>query len=150
MLYYRYRSGSELSIKELIYDELYFASREECNDPYEGKSFAAFSADKDLWGNLINEALKAHKIDLDESLKEKIVEYFVSKCPMPIENILKIHRDEFIDIGQRRFDQFMLKPALEAIQNYVMWYSPEERYFASYYKYHDIFQLFFLLKCRNW
>ena len=24
MLYYRYRSGSELSIKELIYDELYW------------------------------------------------------------------------------------------------------------------------------
>ena len=141
MLYYRYRSGSELSIKELIYDELYFASREECNDPYEGKSFAAFSADKDLWGNLINEALKAHKIDLDESLKEKIVEYFVSKCPMPIENILKIHRDEFIDIGQRRFDQFMLKPALEAIQNYVMWYSPEERYFASFSKTNDNFLL---------
>ena len=37
MLYYRYRSGSELSVKELIYDELYFASRAECNDPYEGK-----------------------------------------------------------------------------------------------------------------
>ena len=47
-LYYRYRSGSELSIKELIYDELYFASREECNDPYEGKTFATFSKDKDL------------------------------------------------------------------------------------------------------
>ena len=42
MLYYRYRSGSELSIKELIYDELYFASREECNDPYEGKLLPHF------------------------------------------------------------------------------------------------------------
>lgn len=141
MLYYRYRSGSELSIKELIYDELYFASREECNDPYEGKTFATFSKDKELWGNLINEALKSHKIELDQSLKEKVVEYFLSKSPMPIENILRISRDEFIDIGQRRMDQFMLKPTLEAIQDYVMWYSPEERYFASFSKTNDNFLL---------
>ena len=141
MLYYRYRSGSELSIKELIYDELYFASREECNDPYEGKTFATFSKDKNLWTNLINEALKSHKITLDESLKEKVVDYFLSKSPMPIENILKISRDEFIDIGQRRLDQFMLKPTLEAIQNYIMWYSPEERYFASFSKTNDNYLL---------
>lgn len=141
MFYYRYRSGSELSMKELIYDELYFASREECNDPYEGKTFATFSKDKDLWSNLINEALKSHKIELDESLKEKLVEYFLSKSPMPIENILRIPRDEFIDIGQRRLDQFMLKPTLEAIQDYVMWYCPEERYFASFSKKNDNFLL---------
>ena len=141
MFYYRYRSGSELSVKELIYDELYFASREECNDPYEGKTFATFSKDKDLWSNLISEALKAHKIELDESLKEKLVEYFLSKSPMPIENILRIPRDEFIDIGQRRIDQFMLKPTLEAIQDYAMWYSPEERYFASFSKTNDNFLL---------
>ena len=88
MFYYRYRSGSELSVKELIYDELYFASREECNDPYEGKTFATFSADKDLWNNLINEALKAYNIKPLESLKERIVQYFLSKAPMPIENVL--------------------------------------------------------------
>lgn len=141
MFYYRYRSGSELSIKELIYDELYFASREECNDPYEGKTFATFSKDKDLWSNLINEALKSHKVELDESLKEKVIEYFLSKSPMPIEFVLKIPRDEFIDIGQRRMDQFMLNPAFEAIQDYVMWYSPEERYFASFSKTSDNYLL---------
>ena len=47
MLYYRYRSGSELSIKELIYDELYFASQAECNDPYEGKIFAVLEKNED-------------------------------------------------------------------------------------------------------
>ena len=141
MFYYRYRSGNELALKELIYDELYFASREECNDPYEGKTFATFSKDKNLWTNLINEALKSHTITLDESLKEKVVDYFLSKSPMPIENILKISRDEFIDIGQRRLDQFMLNPAFEAIQDYIMWYSPEERYFASFSKTNDNYLL---------
>lgn len=101
MYYYRYRSGSELAIKELIYDELYFASREECNDPYEGKTFAVFSKDKDLWSNLIGEAFRTYKIELDGSLKEKIVEYLLSKSPMPIENVANIEEQEFISLGKR-------------------------------------------------
>ena len=141
MFYYRYRSGSELSVKELIYDELYFASREECNDPYEGKTFATFSADKDLWNNLINEALKAYSIKPLESLKERIVQYFLSKAPMPIENVLRIPKNEFVDIGARTYEQRLLPSMLEAIQNYVMWYSPEERYFASFSKTNDNFLL---------
>lgn len=141
MFYYRYRSGSELSVKELIYDELYFASREECNDPYEGKTFATFSADKDLWNNLINEALKAYNIKPLDSLKERIVQYFLSKAPMPIENVLRIPENEFVDIGARTYEQRILPSMLEAIQNYVMWYSPEERYFASFSKANDNFLL---------
>ena len=141
MFYYRYRSGSELSVKELIYDELYFASREECNDPYEGKTFATFSADKDLWNNLINEALKAYNIKPLKSLKERIVQYFLSKAPMPIENVLRIPKNEFVDIGARTYEQRLLPSMLEAIQNYVMWYSPEERYFASFSKANDNFLL---------
>ncbi len=141
MFYYRYRSGSELSMKELIYDELYFASREECNDPYEGKTFATFSKDKNLWSNLISEALKAYNIKPLDSLKERIVQYFLSKSPMPIENILRIPENEFIDIGARTFEQHILPSMLKAIQNYVMWYSPEERYFASFSKTNDNFLL---------
>lgn len=148
MFYYRYRSGSELAIKELIYDELYFASREECNDPYEGKTFAIFSANKELWKNLINASLEAHKMEfgqslkrIEQSLKEKVVEYFLSKSPMPMENILKISRDEFINIGARSFEQRILPLMLDAIQDYVMWYSPEERYFASFSKTNDNFLL---------
>ena len=141
MFYYRYRSGSELAIKELIYDELYFASREECNDPYEGKTFAIFSKNEDLWSNLINEALKAYNIKPLDSLKERIIQYFLSKSPMPVENIFRIPLNEFIDIGARSFEQHILPSMLEAIQNYVMWYSPEERYFASFSKTNDNFLL---------
>ena len=49
MLYYRYRPFSELTIKELLYDELFFASAEECNDPYEGFPFAVFEPDREKW-----------------------------------------------------------------------------------------------------
>lgn len=141
MLYYRYRSGSELAIKELIYDELYFASREECNDPYEGKTFSVFSPDNESWDNLISEALKVHKIEIRESLKDRIVQFFVSQSPMPMENVMKIQGQEFATIGQRTFEEYLLPSVLEAIQHYVMMYSPEERYFASFSKKNDNFLL---------
>ena len=57
MFYYRYRPATELAIKELIYDEMYFASEAECNDPYEGKIFARFEKDEGRWNRLINCAL---------------------------------------------------------------------------------------------
>ena len=53
MLYYRYRPFSELSLKELMYDELFFASAEECNDPHECWDFLAFPADYDKWHRLL-------------------------------------------------------------------------------------------------
>ncbi|MCD7770648.1 MAG: DUF2971 domain-containing protein [Oscillospiraceae bacterium] len=141
MLYYRYRSGNELSIKELIYDELYFASREECNDPYEGRTFATFSADEGLWNKLINVALGVHKISFDENLKAKIIHYFVDKSPMQMESILRLSREEFTDIGQNQLEKYKLTIALNEIQNYVMCYCPEERYFASFSKTNDNFLL---------
>lgn len=78
MLYYRYRSGSELAIKELIYDELYFASKAECNDPYEGKLFAKFDKNKDLWERLISESLENK---YDELLKQRTLDFFLKKIP---------------------------------------------------------------------
>ena len=60
---------------------------------------------------------------------------------MPIENIFKIPENEFIDIGARTFERRILRSMLEAIQNYVMWYFPEERYFASFSKTNDNFLL---------
>lgn len=49
-----------MSIKELIYDEFYFASAAECNDPYEGKMFAKLENDNTLWDRLIRNALAPH------------------------------------------------------------------------------------------
>ncbi|MBB1425807.1 DUF2971 domain-containing protein [Shewanella sp. SG44-2] len=55
MLLYRYRSSTELSFKELLYNELYFASQDELNDPFDGESFYHFPSDKELWMRLLNE-----------------------------------------------------------------------------------------------
>ena len=57
-LYYRYRPMSELSIKELMYDEMFFASTEESNDPYEGKVFFKFEKSQEKWNRLLDVAWK--------------------------------------------------------------------------------------------
>ncbi len=53
MLYYRFRTFSELTLKELLYNEMYFASPEECNDPFDSKTFYTFPSDKYRWSKLI-------------------------------------------------------------------------------------------------
>jgi len=53
MLYYRYRPGGELSLKELRYNEIYFSSAAESNDPYDGKVFLSYKFDRDKWKRLL-------------------------------------------------------------------------------------------------
>ena len=58
MLYYRYRPASELSLKELLYNEIYFGSTSENNDPYDGKTFYYFGKEQDKWFRLLECAWK--------------------------------------------------------------------------------------------
>lgn len=53
LLYYRYRPIGELSLKELRYNEIYFSSATESNDPYDGKVFLSYKFDKDKWKRLL-------------------------------------------------------------------------------------------------
>jgi hypothetical protein len=58
MFYYRYRPSGELSLKELRYNEIYFSSASESNDPYDGKVFLSYKFDKDKWKRLLETAWK--------------------------------------------------------------------------------------------
>ena len=140
MFYYRYRSGSELSVKELVYDELYFASRAECNDPYEGKIFAIFEKNEDAWNNLIRLALKDNPIlsNATEYLVEKIVSFYIDKSPIIFEEFINTSEDDFLSIGKDWFEKTILKNMLAVITRYALAYMPEERYFASFSRKRDI------------
>lgn len=132
MFYYRYRSGSELSIKELIYDELYFGSRAECNDPYEGKIFAVLDKDETFWNNLVHVALKFFNNDTVEYLLKRIIEFYISKAPMYIDELLKISKDEFLQLGNDEFETTILKNMYDTLNKYISLYLPVEQYFACF------------------
>ena len=140
MFYYRYRSGSELSIKELIYNELYFASRAECNDPYEGKVFAIFEKNETAWNNLIRLALRNNAIvtNSTEYLIEKVVSFCIDQSPVLFEQFINMSEEEFLVIAKNEFERPILKLMLAVVKQYVLLYKPEERYFASFSKKPDI------------
>lgn len=138
MFYYRYRSGSELSIKELIYDELYFASRAECNDPYEGKIFAIFGKNEVAWNNLIRLALRSFRSKLKEDLVKRIVTFYIEKSPILFEQLIDISEKEFLRLDKNTSEKNLLKETLVLLKRYILLYKPEERYFASFSKKPDI------------
>jgi len=141
MFYYRYRSGSELSVKELIYDELYFASREECNDPYEGKIFAKLEKDESFWNNLVRVALKFFDSSVLEYLIKKIVDFYISKAPMYLDELLKISKEEFLELGKDELEKAVLKNMYESLKQYILLYIPAEQYFASFSRNNDNYLL---------
>ena len=139
MFYYRYRSGSELSIKELIYDELYFASSAECNDPYEGKIFAILEKNQELWNNLIRLALKFYANDVTEYLIKRIITFYVGKAPIYFDQFVNTSEDEFLNLGNDEIEKRLLKNMLESIKQYAFVYMPAEQYFASFSRKSDNF-----------
>lgn len=132
MFYYRYRSGSELSMKELIYDELYFGSRAECNDPYEGKMFAVLDKDEGFWNNLVRVALKFFDSEVVEYLIKRIINLYLSKAPMHLDELLKISEEEFLQLGNDELERAILKNMYESLKQYIQRQIPAEQYFVCF------------------
>ena len=133
MLYYRYRTFSELTLKELMYNELFFASAEECNDPHECWDFLQFPADYDKWHRLLELAWKS----VDEKVKppfyDIICTYLVKKSPVTVCEILS--KDFFFpllenDVFKSPFGYTLLINLFTFLNTYL----GEKRYFVSFSK----------------
>ena len=60
-------------MKELIYDEMYFSSVAESNDPYEGKLVAVFEKTPEHWDRLIKQALNKEFQEEHPSLVQELL-----------------------------------------------------------------------------
>lgn len=88
---YRYRNSGLLTIKELMYDELYFASKTELNDPIDMlANFKFFSGDLELWTKTVFE------LTSNENIAELAAIYLDSICPISYEELL----DSYEKYGQ--------------------------------------------------
>ena len=134
MLYYRYRSGSEMSLKELIYDEMFFSSTEECNDPYEGKLFAEFPKDEECWANLIRVVTGHISNESTEFLRQRIVSFFLDRAPISVDEVLKLDENAFLAIAQSIPERILLSLILFRLKEYIMCYIPSEKYFVCFSK----------------
>ncbi|WP_346836550.1 DUF2971 domain-containing protein [Microbulbifer sp. SAOS-129_SWC] len=132
-MYYRYRPFSELSIKELMYSELFLASTEECNDPYDSKGFYEFTGRQDYWENLVNLLVRKIGNNNVSGLQIKEVAGKISSlCPLTYDEAL------LLDISRLCFEvlkDFTLSQSLAACFNQLLKiYKPEPSYFACFSK----------------
>lgn len=139
MLYYRYRPINELSLKELRYNELYFSSTKENNDPYDGNVFLSYEFDLKKWQRLFNVVftkigLPAHELkNIIEKLSQKMIDDHV-KTYNDVINYDYYNTISSIDSKLGRLFSFKLS---EAIKEFVFIYRPSDMYTVSFSKTND-------------
>lgn len=134
MFYYRFRTASELAIKELMYDEIYFASTKECNDPFDGKTFLAFEADRDKWRRLIELAWKKYDSPNRQMWEEELSEYLAEISPLSYDAALKL---DYVQVLQSfKFPPNPITAAIlgQQMTYFLNLYKPKDIYFASFSK----------------
>ena len=99
MLYYRYRPWSDISVKELLYNEIYFSSVKEANDPYEGKFFVKFKSDKSKWEKVFQNHEVFFQFYDNRNFFDKIVNFFSDKQEWTLDEILSLKTVDFHSNG---------------------------------------------------
>ena len=141
MLYYRYRPGTFLSMKELIYDEMYFSSVAESNDPYEGKLVAVFEKTPEHWDRLIKQALNKEFQEEHPSLVQELINYCIEISPISVNDFLvlnegdaniKVFIDEVLPSEHEGVPPFI--KAINDIKRFIAINALVEHYFVSFSK----------------
>lgn len=131
MFYYRYRPCSETSFKELLYSEMYFSSPEECNDPFDSKTFYSFNNDKVKWTNLVSAVLKDLRIVAESRFIEFVVNHICSQCPITFNEALHKNLLQGI-ILKTEEENKILDIVSKKIKETLVLYRPSTRYFVSF------------------
>jgi len=114
-----------------MYNEMYFSSPEECNDPFDSKTFYEFDNDKEKWGKLIKLAFEPNKIEIPEVLLNTLVEHICNQCPLTFDDA--INRDLFNGLKLNSPNEIALAKFLSLkIPTILRIYKPSTRYFVSF------------------
>ena len=131
-------------MKELIYDEMYFSSVSECNDPYEGKLFAVFEKTPEYWERLIKQALNKEFQEKYPSLVQKLINYCIAISPISVNDFLALNCGDcdinvFIDevLSSENEGVSPLIKAIYDIKRFIAINALVEHYFVSFSKSRD-------------
>ncbi|HEX8351196.1 MAG TPA: DUF2971 domain-containing protein, partial [Hymenobacter sp.] len=120
-----------MSLKELMYSEVYFSSPEECNDPFDSKAFYAFKPDTEKWSKVIQLASKRFGISINENLLSQLTQHICKQCPLTFDEATG--KELFSDfISSSINDSTSAGYLSKAIQELLKVYKPAIRYFASF------------------
>lgn len=134
MHYYRYRPASEISFKELLYDELYFCSPAECNDPFDSKAYYQFSEDIESWKRLVTFALGQTRNRPENSSDVDAIASVFARCsPFSFEDVMKREFfdsvSEHLPLNENRVSIFN---AVYAVSLVIQRYRPSSANFVSF------------------
>lgn len=118
-----------------MYNEIYFASTEECNDPFDSKTFNVFDKDVKKWTNFILLALQSliPRSLLTPERLQAFTEYLCSKCPLTFDDL--IYEDVLRDFPIKAQEDDIIKSVLQSsIPQIARIYKPSQGYFVSFSK----------------
>ena len=122
--YFRYRPYSELSVKEVLYHEIFFASVEESDDPYEGFLFIQFAPQKNKWKNLLKYVWNG------EFASENVDSVVCFLCDM---GSITLQDLKSLDLcSQCKLNGRNLKYNIKMFRNAIDCYSFRKKYFACF------------------
>ncbi|HZL08387.1 MAG TPA: DUF2971 domain-containing protein [Prolixibacteraceae bacterium] len=131
MHFYRYRPYSEVSLKELMYNEMYFSSSEECNDPFDGKTFYVFDSDKEKWTKLVQLSVERTNAKIPDRLLSPLADYLCKQCPMTFDEAAR--RNLLVDYpSSSPNDNVLISFIGMKIQDILRVYKPATRNFVSF------------------
>lgn len=131
MLYFRFRPSGELSVKEILYDELFFVSSRECNDPFDGHSFLSFAADQERWTGLIELSWRGIDFAGKDELRQKLAEQLTHRAPLPYSAVCELNFGEIV-AGIKPQTRGLTSIALgRSIKRCIDLYEPRRPYFVS-------------------
>ncbi len=140
MFYYRYRSSTEVNFKELLYDEMYFSSSAECNDPFDSKTYSEFTKEKEKWKNLLMLSWRYSESFLRNVDVDMVAEILSNNCPLPYDLVLsndfeKLLADTLIkSTNPENRDMGILFEAARRFIDTVHLYKMQTSYFVSFSK----------------
>lgn len=122
--YFRYRPYSELSIKEMLYHEIFFASVEESDDPYEGFLFVRFEPIYDKWIKFLsyvwNEAFAKANADT-------VARFLCNQGSISLQDLKSLDFSSLCELSDKN-DKHNVKMFRNAIDSY----SFRKKYFACF------------------
>jgi hypothetical protein len=132
MLYYRYRSPTETSFKELLYSELFFSNTEECNDPFDSKTYFAFPNTIEKWERLLTFSWRQLPFQNLAPLIKQAAVYISERCPLSFDEVLSDDLLPRFSLTNTHGNIALQGALAEALRGTLELYRPPTRYFASF------------------
>ncbi len=107
---FRFRPYSPISLKEILYGEVFFVTKDELNDPYDTKNPAIFNANMEAYSGLVNYILDDDRYGLSFLAKERnnisidSIASFLAKEDLAYDELIKqLNSKEFEDVVIKAF-----------------------------------------------